>query len=132
MFKVKLGITRLVSKESVVCAVRSQSDFYNFNNPRTVLYETETVRCLGPKIWKILPYSIKTSSNLKVFKKMAAFILRRTNRLRRIVRLKNYSVRQYKYSTKPSDGGIFLSFIRLNSCDELMHKLGEIMSMELK
>ena len=78
MFKVELGIVpsfmndifqnSLVSKESVVCALRSQSEFYNYNNPRTVLYGAETVRCLGPKIWKILPYSIKTSSNLEVFK----------------------------------------------------------------
>ena len=59
MFKVKLGIApsfmndifqkRLVSKESIVCALRSQSEFYNYNNPRTVLYGTETIRCLGPK-----------------------------------------------------------------------------------
>ena len=78
MFKVKLDIApsfmndifqkRLVSKESVVCALRSQSEFYNYNNPRTVLYGTETIRCLGPKIWKMLPCSIKTSSNFKVFK----------------------------------------------------------------
>ena len=75
MFKVKLGIEpsfmndifqkRLVSKESVICALGSQSEFYNYNNPRTVLYGTETIRCLGPKIWNILPYSIKTSSNFK-------------------------------------------------------------------
>ena len=57
---------RLVSKESVVCVLRSQSEFYNYNNPRTVLYGSETIRCLGPKIRKMLPYSIKTSSNLKV------------------------------------------------------------------
>ena len=72
MFKVKLGIApfmndifqKKVSKESVVCALRSQYKFYNYNNTRTVLYGTETIRCLGPKIW----YSIRTSSNLKVFK----------------------------------------------------------------
>ena len=77
MFKVKLGIApsfmndifqkRLVSKDSAVCALRSQSEFYNYNNPRTVLYGTETIRGQGPKMWKILPYSIKTSSN-EVFK----------------------------------------------------------------
>ena len=73
MFKVKLGIApsfindifqkSLVSKESVVCALRSQSEFYNYNNPRTVLYGTETITCMGPKIWEILPYSIKMPSN---------------------------------------------------------------------
>ena len=59
MFEVKLGIAptfmndifqkRLVSKECVVCVLRSQSEFYNYNNPRTVLYGTETIRCLGTK-----------------------------------------------------------------------------------
>ena len=76
LFKVKLGIApsfmndqkRLVSKESVVGALRSQSEFYNYNNPRTVLYGTETIRCLVPRRWNILPCSIQTSSNLKVLK----------------------------------------------------------------
>ena len=41
---------------------------YIYIYPRPVLSGTETIRCLGPKIWKILQYSIKTSGNLKVFK----------------------------------------------------------------
>ena len=65
MFKVKLGIAPSFMNDTF--QKRSQSEFYNYNNPRTVLYGTETIRCLGPKIWKNLPYSIKTSSN-KVFK----------------------------------------------------------------
>ena len=80
MFKVKLSIApsfmndifqkRLVSKESVVCVLRSQSDFNNYNNPRTVLYGTETIRCLGPKIWKSFCTVSKRQATLKSLKKM--------------------------------------------------------------
>ena len=41
---------KVVSKESVIGVLRSQSEFYNYNNPRTVLYGTETIKCLGPKM----------------------------------------------------------------------------------
>ena len=74
MFKVKLGIAPsfmndifqrgLASKVSGVGALVPQSEFYNYNN----LQETETTRCLGPKIWNILPCSIKTSNKFKMFK----------------------------------------------------------------
>ena len=57
MFKVKLGIAplfmsdifekRLIPNEGVVSGLRSQSYFYNYNNPRTVVYGTETMRHLG-------------------------------------------------------------------------------------
>ena len=50
IFKVKLGIApsfmndifqkMLVSKESVVCALSSQPEFYNYNNPRQLRYVT--------------------------------------------------------------------------------------------
>ena len=80
MFKVKLGIApsfmndifqkRLVSKESVVCALRSQSEFYNYNNPRTVLYGTETMRCLGQKYGKFCRTVSKHPATLKSLKKM--------------------------------------------------------------
>ena len=76
MFKVKLGIApsfmndifqkRLVSKESVVCTLRSQSEFYNYNNPRTVLYTTETIRF--QKYGKFCRTVSKRPANLKVFK----------------------------------------------------------------
>ena len=39
--------------------------------------------------------------------------MRRTNRLRRLVCLKNLSVQQYKYSTKSLVNGIFLFFVAL-------------------
>ena len=51
---------------------------------------------------------------------------RRTNRLRRLDRLKNFSVRQYKYRTKSLLDGIFLSFHRLNLCEKTMHKLEKL------
>ena len=54
---------------------------------------------------------------------LAVFILRRTNSLRRLVRLKRFSVQQYKYGTKSLVDGILLSFHRFNSCDKTMHKL---------
>ena len=71
MFKVKLGIAplfmadifekRLYPNEDAVSGLRSQSYFYNYNNPRTVCYATETLRHLGAKIWNILQGKIKTS-----------------------------------------------------------------------
>ena len=51
---------------------------------------------------------------------------RRTNRLRRLDRLKNFSVRQYKYRTKSLLDGVFLSFHRLNLCEKTMHKLEKL------
>ena len=48
--------------------LRNPSEFYNFENPRTVRYGTETLRSLGPKIWNILPNDIKSLSNLITFK----------------------------------------------------------------
>ena len=78
MFKVKLDMAplfmadifekRLIPNESVVSGLRSQSYYYNYNNPRTVVYGTETLRHLGAKIWNILPVKIKTSNNLSMFK----------------------------------------------------------------
>ena len=48
--------------------LRSQSYFYNYNNPRTVFYWTETLWHLGAKIWNILLVKIKTTNNLHMFK----------------------------------------------------------------
>ena len=53
---------------SVVRGPRNQTEFYNYNNPKTVYYGSETLRSLGPKIWNILPSNIKTSSELVAFK----------------------------------------------------------------
>ena len=78
MFKVKLGIAptfmsdiftiRNISENAVAGNLRRSSVFYNFENPRSVRYGTETLRCLGPKIWNILPNHIKNSENLRIFK----------------------------------------------------------------
>ena len=79
MFKVKLGIApsfmesifekRVVPKNCVVNGLRHQSEFYNYHNPKTVYYGSETLRSLGPKIWNILPNYVKSSSNLEMFKR---------------------------------------------------------------
>ena len=78
MFKVKLGIapqfmadiftTRSISDDAIPGKLRNPSEFYNFENPRSVRYGTETLRSLGPKIWNILPNDIKNSQNLMIFK----------------------------------------------------------------
>ena len=78
MFKVKLGIaptfmndifqTRAIPNEGVVRSLRSQTEFYNYKNPKTVYYGTETLRSLGPIIWNILPGNIKLSTNFFMFK----------------------------------------------------------------
>ena len=78
IFKVKLGIaptsmndifqTRAIPNEGVVRSLRSQTEFYNYKNPKTVYCGTETLRSLGPKIWNILPSNIKLSTNLFKFK----------------------------------------------------------------
>ena len=78
MFKVKLSIaptfmndifqTRAIPNEDVVCSLRSQTEFYNYKNPKTIYYGTETLRSLGPKIWNILPSNIKLSTNIFMFK----------------------------------------------------------------
>ena len=78
MFKVKLGIApsfmadifrkREIPSNSVVSSLRNQTEFYNYNNPKTVYYGSETLRSLGPKIWNILPSNIKTSSDIATFK----------------------------------------------------------------
>ena len=47
---------------------RSKSIFYNPSNPKTVYHGLETLRCLGPKIWDIVPIHIKNSISLSAFK----------------------------------------------------------------
>ena len=78
MFKVKLGFApqfmndifkkRNISDDTMLSKLRNPSEFYNFENPRSVRYGTETLRSLGPKIWNIVPDNIKDSGNLKIFK----------------------------------------------------------------
>ena len=69
LFKVKSGSapgflnnifsTRIIPDNSRISSLRSQTDFYNYQNPRTVRFGAETLRSLGPKIWNIIPTDIK-------------------------------------------------------------------------
>ena len=59
---------RSVPENSVVGNLRSQTIFYNYHNPRSVRFGTETLRDLGPKIWNIIPIDIKSSISLTIFK----------------------------------------------------------------
>ena len=78
LFKVKLGLTppfmeeifrrRNFPENSVAKNLRSQIEFYNYHNPKTVHYGLETLRHLGPKIWNIIPENIKNSATLASFK----------------------------------------------------------------
>ena len=54
--------------ENVSANTRSQSNFYNHSNPKTVNNGLETLRSLGPKIWDIVPIEIKSISSLPLFK----------------------------------------------------------------
>ena len=78
LYKVKSGIapyliqeiftTRDIPENSMVASLRTQTDFYNYHNPKSVRFGTETLRTLGPKIWNIIPPNIKNSASLKIFK----------------------------------------------------------------
>ena len=59
---------RIIPENSVVAGLRSQTDFYNHNNPKTVYNGLETIQCLGPKIWNIIPGEIKQSESITKFK----------------------------------------------------------------
>ena len=49
---------------------RSQSRFYNPVNPRTSKNGLDSLRCLGPKIWDILPDEMKNATSVPVFTTM--------------------------------------------------------------
>ena len=78
MYKVKLGIVpsfmsdifkiRDISTDCVLRRLRSPSEFYNYDIPRSVCYGEETLRSLGPKVRHILPSDIKNSQKLAIFK----------------------------------------------------------------
>ena len=58
-----------LNTDNVSANTRSQSTFYNPVNPKTVNYGLETLRCLGPKIWKIIPDDIKATASVSLFKR---------------------------------------------------------------
>ena len=71
MFKVKNGmapeiISNIFQINTAVYNLRN-SDFKT-ENVRTVHYGTESLSFLGPKIWKIVPSEIKTSTSWQIFK----------------------------------------------------------------
>ena len=49
-FMAEIFKQRIIPKDSVICGLRSQSDFYHHVNPKSIHYELETLRSLGPKI----------------------------------------------------------------------------------
>ena len=57
-----------IPEDSVVANLRSQTDFYNYHNPKSVRFGTETLSTLGTKIWNIIPTELKNSSSLPAFK----------------------------------------------------------------
>ena len=72
MYKIKNKISpdficEIFPKSNAVYKTRASSDFIR---PRvnTVLWGTETIRNLGPKIWDILPANIKEAPTLNSFK----------------------------------------------------------------
>ena len=78
LYKVKSGnepflmneifTTRDIPENNVVANLRSQTNFYNYHNPKCVRFGTETLRDLGPKIWNIISLDIKNSASLAIFK----------------------------------------------------------------
>ena len=77
MYKVKEGISpafmnevfreRVIPEDSRVSALRSQTSFYNSDNPKSVTNGLETLRELGSKIWNNVPESIKRCTSLAEF-----------------------------------------------------------------
>ena len=57
-----------VGSDNVSANTRSNSTFYNYNNPSTRNYGLETLRCLGPKVYDMIPNEIKNSTSVHVFK----------------------------------------------------------------
>ena len=60
---------RSISDDTILGKLRNPSEFYIFDNPRTVRYGAETLRSLGPKIWNISPNDIIRSPNLITIQK---------------------------------------------------------------
>ena len=47
---------------------REKSTFYNFDNTKKVYSGLETLRCLGPKVWDMIPKDVKNIDSLILFK----------------------------------------------------------------
>ena len=73
MFKVKNNLAPEIMSELFVSNklhynLRKNTDFKHAS-ARTVLYGTETVSVLGPKVWNLLPVDLKNSSSIIEFKR---------------------------------------------------------------
>ena len=70
MFKVEKGLAPIFMNEIMKGAENVSSNtlanaiFYNSSNPKTVNYGLDTVRCLGPKIWQLVPREIREITSL--------------------------------------------------------------------
>ena len=79
MFKVTTGLSPTFMID-VFCAnhnldtnnfsarTRLNSRFYNPVNPKKVYMGSNSLRCLGPKIWNMVPNEVRESSSLSMFK----------------------------------------------------------------
>ena len=47
---------------------RNHIDFYNHLNPRSTKWGLETLRHLGPRLWKAIPESVRNAPSLESFK----------------------------------------------------------------
>ena len=61
---------RDIPENCVAKSLRSQRDFYNPHNPKTVRFGSETLRALGPKIWDAVPFYIKSATSVEAFKRL--------------------------------------------------------------
>ena len=79
MFKVDKGLAPIFMEnifpknenggtDNVSSNTRSKANFYNPSNPKTVNYGLETLRCLGPKIWELVPKDLRNIQSLASFK----------------------------------------------------------------
>ena len=58
----------LANVECVAGNLRNQVKFYNTANPKSTIYGLDTLRHLGPIIWKAIPNVIRESPSLNIFK----------------------------------------------------------------
>ena len=56
------------NSENISMNTRSASDFYNPANPKNVNSGLETLRCLSPKIWDMIPMNLRNIESLPLFK----------------------------------------------------------------
>ena len=54
--------------DNVSCNTRNHSEFYYESNPKTETYGISSLSYFGPKVWRMLPGDIQTSSTLDIFR----------------------------------------------------------------